>query len=532
MRNLTSNRTTASLLAAAAVLAAAFGVAELRPPADPAADGPAGTTRATVERTSAVCPQPFQGFSGTTAYTAFTPAGGAAGGHGTLVPVAAGAVPSGSPAPSPSGSASAAPGGGAGAKPGRSASAAPRAGASRGGPLATLAKAGAPVTAKAPGGDEAPAVAAVADGGLAPGFTVQQTTTATAGPGRGMSGLTCGASGTGFWFAGASTASGRADYVDLVNSEDHPAIVDVVLYGADGELDGGSAGSVTVPPGASMPILLSTLTRTPAPDLAVHVAARTGRVAAALHASDAGRGGDWLPAAAAPAGTVVVPGLPGDLASARLVVLAPGEDDADLKVQLSGPNGWFTPAGHETLHVKAGMVAAADLGAVTRGNASALRLSPTDPKHAAPVVAGLRVDRRKGGSSDAAWLASSAPVGARATAAENRAGASTLVLTSTGEAAKVRVTSSAGARGGSPAVKEVQLPAGGTVALAPPAPSGAAGPWAVTVETLSGGPVAAARILTGGTGGGAAFTVQPLQDDRSTVLVPHAAQDPAILVGG
>lgn len=525
MRNVTANPTTASLLAAAVVLAAALGIAELRPPADPPLNGPGGTTHAQVERTSAVCPQPVQGLSGTTTYTAFTPGGASTAGTGKaqLTDVDGAPQPSGSPSATPGGKPSAKASSKPSSKPASKASGAPR---------ATLQKAGVPVLAKAPVGDGAPAVAAVADGGFAPGFTVQQTTLVTDPEGRGLSGVTCGASGTGFWFAGASTATGRTDYVSLTNPEDQPAIVDIVLYGPSGEVDDGTAGSLTVPPGSSMPVLLSTLTKTPVADLVVNVVARTGRVGAALHASDGSKGSDWLPASAAPDGTVVLPGLPADLTAARLVVLAPGDDDADLKVQLSGPNGWFTPAGHETVHVKSGMVSATDLGAVTRGQASALRLSPTDPRQATPVVAGLRVDRGKGSATDAAWIAGSAPVGDRATVAENWAGSSTLVLTSTGSAAKVRVTSSAGSSGGTPAVKEVQLPAGGTVSLPAPVPAGGKGAWAVTVETVSGGPVSAARVLELKRNGVPMFTVQPFQDDRSAVLVPHAAQDPAILTTG
>ena len=528
MRTLTANRTTVSLLAAATALAAAFGIAQLRPPADPAAAGPGGTTRAQVERTSAVCPHPMQGFSGATTYTAFTPAGnsGAAGGKATLSDIVGGPQPSGSP----SSTSSAGPTAKAGSKASKKASEKPsgKPAASR----AAVAEPGVPVSAKAPGGDTAPALAAIADGGLAPGFTVQQTTTVTDSRGRGISGLTCGASGTSFWFAGASTAAGRDDYVSLTNAEDQPAVVDLVLHGPDGEIDNGTAGSVTAPPGGSVQILLSTLTRSAVADLVVNVVARTGRVSAALHASDGSRGSDWLPASAAADGTVVIPGLPEDLTSARLVVLAPGDDDADLKVQLSGPNGWFTPAGHETLHVKSGMVAATDLGAITRGEAAALRLSPSDPKHATPVVAGMRVDRGEGSRTDAAWLAGSAPVGERAVSAENRAGGSTLYLTSTGGAAVVRVTSSAGASGGTPASKEMKVPAGATVALDAPKPSGGKGVFAVTVQTLSGGPVTAARMLFATKSKVPMFTVQPMQDDRSTVLVPHAAQDEAILTAG
>ncbi|MFF0416352.1 DUF5719 family protein [Kitasatospora sp. NPDC004745] len=521
-------RTTPSLLAAAVVLAAVLGIAEARPPAAPAkADGGVVPSTAQVERTSAVCPQPLQGLTGSTTLTAYTPpgTGGATTGAGWLSDAAAPATaPTTAPAatPAPTGSATPAPtGSGAPADKGGAPSDA----------RLTLAKPGTPATGPAANGDAAPGTGAVANGALAPGFTVTQTTVVTEQRGLGLSGLTCTPAGTGFWFAGASTAGDRVDYVSLVNTEAAAAVVDIKLYGDKGLIDNDAANGITVAPGSSQSVLLSTLTKGAVGDLAVHVVVRSGRLGAALHAADGNKGADWIPASAEPAATQVMPGLPADASAARLVVWAPPEDDADLKIQLSGKNGWFTPAGNETIHVKAGMVAAVDLGKVTRDEVAGLRLSPTDDKHPTPVVAGLRVDRAGGnGKSDAAWLTGSAPVGARATVADNRAGASTLFLTSTGDAATVRVTASAGSGGGTPATKEVQLPAGGTVALPAPEPAGLNGTFALTVETVSGGPVTAARMLSLPAKDVPMFTVQALRDDRSTVKVPQAAQDPGVVL--
>ncbi|MFD0347703.1 hypothetical protein ACFQ0M_20125 [Kitasatospora aburaviensis] len=50
------------------------------------------------------------------------------------------------------------------------------------------------------------------------------------------------------------------------------------------------------------------------------------------------------------------------------------------------------------------------------------------------------------------------------------------------------------------------------------------------METVSGGPVAAARMLAITTKDVPMFTVQALRDDRSTVKVPQAAQDPGIVL--
>ncbi|WP_316523895.1 DUF5719 family protein [Kitasatospora brasiliensis] len=534
-------RTTQSLLAAAVVLAAVVGIAELRPPAAPAKTAVAAApTTAQVERTAAVCPQPLQGLTGSTTLTAYTPpgTGSATGGAGWLSDAAAPAAPA-APAPTGSGtpSAPATP-----AAPTTPAAPAPSGSGTPSAPVQdknaapadarlTLAKPGTPVTGPAANGDAAPGTGAVATGSPAPGFTVTQTTVVTEQRGLGLSGLTCTPAGTSFWFAGASTAPDRVDYLSLVNTESSAAVVDIKLYGDKGLIDNDAANGLTVSPGSSQSVLLSTLSKGAVTDLAVHVVVRSGRIGAALHAADGGKGADWVPASADPAPTQVLPGLPADTAAARLVVWAPPEDDADLKIQLSGKNGWFSPAGNESIHVKAGMVAAVDLGKVTRDEVAGLRLTPSDDKHRTPIVAGLRVDRAAGnGKTDAAWLTGTDPVGARATVADNRAGASTLFLTSTGEAATVRVTASAGSGGGTPAAKEVQLPAGGTVALPAPEPAGLNGVFALTVETVSGGPVAAARMLSLPAKDVPMFTVQALRDDRSTVKVPQAGQDPGVVL--
>ncbi|MFB7477186.1 DUF5719 family protein [Kitasatospora sp. NPDC056184] len=529
-------RTTRSLLAAGVVLAAVFGIAELRPPAAPARTDRATATSAQVERSTAVCPQPLQGLTGATTLTAYTPPGSgsgsgsgeAAGGAGWLSDAAAPAAPPATAAPSAAPAAPAA----TGAPAAPTAAPAPAKDAAPSDARLTLAKPGTPVTGPAANGDIAPGTGAVATGALAPGFTVTQTTTVTEQRGLGLSGITCTPAGTGFWFVGASTAEGRTDYISLVNTESSAAVVDLKLYGDKGLIENDAANSITVAPGSSQSVLLPTLSKGQVADLAVHVVARTGRVGAALHAADGSKGADWVPASADPAAVQVLPGLPADTSAAHLVVWAPPEDDADLKIELSGKNGWFTPAGNESIHVKAGMVAAVDLGKVTRDEVAGLRLSPSDAKHSTPVVAGLRIDRAAAnGKSDAAWLAGTVPVGARATVADNRGGgASTLFLTSTGEAATVRVTSSAGTGGGTPATQEVQLPAGGTVALPAPEPAGLNGSFALTVETVSGGPVAAARMLAIPSKDVPMFTVQALRDDRSSVKVPKAAQDPGVVL--
>lgn len=387
---------------------------------------------------------------------------------------------------------------------------------------------GKPATGDA-SGSQAPALVGTAEGRFAPGWTVQETTDVAVGTGRGLLGTNCTAPDTEFWFPGASTADDRTDYVHLTNPDDSAAVVDIDLYGKDGTLKSTVADGITVQPHASEPILLNTLTGDPQTNLTVHVTVRSGRVGAAVQALDDKIGGDWLAASADPAGSLVLPGIPKDATSVRLVAFAPGDTDADLKVRLASPSGLITPAGHETLHVKAGMTSAVDLGDVTRGEAGSLVLTPSDAS--VPVVAALRVVRGKGDRQETAFIPATAPVGTRATAADNSAKGSTLAVTAPGKGATVKVTASAGSGGGTAVSKTFTIKAGTTQNVEAPVPSGLKGTYALTVEPVSGGPVYASRMLAATQDGVPAFTVQTLPDDRGTVSVPQADQDLSVLLG-
>ncbi|HEY3480822.1 MAG TPA: DUF5719 family protein, partial [Streptomyces sp.] len=276
-------------------------------------------------------------------------------------------------------------------------------------------------------------------------------------------------------------------------------------------------------------VLLSTLVADKAPDLTVHVVARSGRVGAAVQAVDSKLGSDWLAPAADPATTLVMPGIPADAKSVRLVAYAAGSDDADLTVRLATSTGTITPAGHETLHVKSGMTTAVDLGDVTKGDAGSLVLSSSTVHAPVPVVAALRVTRGNGTKQDMAFLPAIPRIDTRATVADNRAKASTLALTAVGKDATVKVTSSAGTSGGTAVTKTVTVKAGTTLGFQPAPPDGGKGAYAVTVEPVSGGPVYASRMLSLPLNGVPMFTVQPMPDDRGMVEVPQAGSDLTIL---
>ncbi|MFG2882541.1 DUF5719 family protein [Streptomyces sp. NPDC048297] len=502
------NRTTLSLIAGTAALAAITGFAALDTPSASGASPAKAAAELPVERTSLLCPAPSISDIADTSYTSFTPVTQGTGSGGKAELRAA-------TEQSADGTDSSQKGKGT------------KKGADKAGkPVLTPKAPGTPATGDASGSD-APALVGTADGKFAPGWTVQETTEVAAGTGRGLLGVTCTPADTEFWFPGASTAAERTDYVHLTNPDDSAAVVDIELYGKDGVIKSSFTDGFTVPPHSSKPILLSTLTDQRQPDLTVHVSVRSGRVGAAVQALDDRAGGDWLAASTDPAGSLVLPGIPKDATDVRLVAFAPGDADADLKVRLASPSGPFTPAGHETLHVKGGMTTAIDLGDVTRGEAGSLLLTPTD--QSVPLVAALRVVRGKGSDQETAYIPATAPVGRRATSADNSAKGSTLSLTAPTATTQVKITASAGSAGGTPVTKTYTVKAGTTQDIPAPVPAGLKGTYALTLEPLSGGPLYASRTLSATQSGVPAFTIQTLPTDRGLVAVPEADEDLSVL---
>ncbi|WP_327315493.1 DUF5719 family protein [Streptomyces sp. NBC_01235] len=505
------NRTTLSLIAGTAALAAVTGFATLSQPDAAGPDAAKAAAELPVERTSLLCPSPSTSDLAETSYTSFTPVTKGTSGDGSAELEAATEKSADAAGNAPSGKAS----GKASAKKKTAAK-----------PVVTPKAPGTPAVGDTTGG-AAPALLGTAEGKFAPGWTVQETTEVAAGSGRGLQGVSCTAPDTEFWFPGVSTLADRTDYVHLTNPDDSAAVVDLELHGKAGALATTVGEGITVPAHSSEPILLSTLTAEKQEDLTVHVNVRSGRVGAAVQALDEKLGGDWLAASTDPAGSQVIPGIPKDATAVRLVAYAPGEADADLKVQLASPSGLITPAGHETLHIKAGMTTSVDLGDVTRGEAGSLVLTPTGSS--VPVVAAVRVLRGKGDKQESAFIPATAPVGTRATVADNSAKGSTLSLTAPKGTAKVKVTASAGSGGGTAVSKTYTVRAGTTQNVELPVPTGLKGTYALTVEPLTDTPVYASRTLAVTQEGVPGFTIQTLPDDRGTVAVPQADEDVAVL---
>lgn len=226
---------------------------------------------------------------------------------------------------------------------------------------------------------------------------------------------------------------------------------------------------------------------------------------------------------------MVLPGIPADAESVRLVVFAPGEEDLALDVGLAGPGGTITPAGYETVSVHAGTLTAVDLEDLTQGEPGSLVLTPASGSGTGTVAAALRVTMGDGEEQEMAFIPATAPVERRASVSGNTASGTELSLVAPDEAAEVEVTYSAGAEGGEPVTETHTVEAGTTLVLAPELPDSTEGQFAVTVRHTGGGSLYASRTLTAESDGATTFTVQTLPDDRSTVAIPDTRQDLSIL---
>jgi hypothetical protein len=534
------------LLAVGVALAVVAGMSTLTGDRDPAAVA-GEATRSPVERTALVCPQPTRAETATTTwYTGYTPA--AEGASGDIKPGSAGLLPltEHTPGEAPAGSEdeedaegdeetedgeSEEPEDADADEEGADGADAEEEAEEPDDRAVLLEEAGLPVTESTKDAD-APAYRGTAEHRLAPGWTVQQTSLvrADAGVGRGLLGTACQQPDTAFWFAGASTAEDRYDYVHLINPDDSATVVDIELYGPEGELEPLVEEGITVPGGTTVPVRLSTLVSADETNLAVRVSARTGRIGAQIEVVDEKLGTDWLAPVSAPDGAVVLPGIPADAKGVRLVAYAPGGEDIRLSVRFAGPSASITPVGNESLYLRSGLLEAVDLEDLTQGEPGSLVLTPTEGT--GPVVAALRVTRGKGDNRELAFIPGTAPIERQASVSGNDPDRATLTLTAPGDEVEVEVTTSPGAKAGQAVTETVTVPGGTTLAIEPELPEDTDGRYAITVRRVRGGELYAARMLAVERDDIAMFTVQTLPDDRSTVSVPQTGQDLDVLDRG
>jgi len=353
----------------------------------------------------------------------------------------------------------------------------------------TVSAPGALVTVTAPAAAGLGGTALAATGPMAAGFEAEQSNTA------GMGVVACTHPGSDMWFVGTGTDDGAPRVrLYLMNTGDLPASVNVAIL-TDAGLQSGLSTGITVAPHQVAAENIAPLVHGSV-SLALHVQTSSGQVAAAVWESGSS-GGAWLPQAAGPATTLVIPGLTVASSAARLFVTVPGSTDARVKVVAFTAQGKFPQFGSVPVDAPGSATSSFPLTSLG-ASAAGLQLTST-----VPIVAGVLVPGQGIGS----FTTAVAPVTGQGVVAGNPASRGlTVGLVLTAPAAAARATIAViGAGPGSATAGGQQVTtvkAGHTLAVTVPRPHGGRQPFAVVITPLDGsGPIYAARVVTTGAGG-------------------------------
>ena len=242
-------------------------------------------------------------------------------------------------------------------------------------------------------GKPAPALLARASGTFAQGFGADQQIRSGQGSTRGLAVSPCARPVTDAWLVGGGTTVGRVTQVLLVNDDDRPAQVDLVVYGLKGVVDAPGGSGLVLPASSRRQVRLDTLAPNQ-PVTAVHVMARSGRIGVSgLDQQTNGLIplGMSLLSATQPGTRVVVPNIPSPVRTAVLDLLSP-DVDTTVSLMLLTDDGPIVPAGLDTVALTAGKLTVVDLTESLAGLPAGLVVTSED----ASVVAGVEVRTGEG----------------------------------------------------------------------------------------------------------------------------------------
>jgi len=373
-----------------------------------------------------------------------------------------------------------------------------------------------------------PAQLARATGSFAAGFGADQIIRSGVGATRGLGAAPCSRPVTDTWLVGGGTSVGRLTQVLLVNGDDSPAQVDLLVYGPKGPVDAPGGAGIVLPGSSRRQVRLDTL----APGLAVtavHVVTRNGRVGVTgLDQQSNGLiplGLSLLPPTT-PSTTVVIPNIPAPVRSVRLNLISPDTDTTASLTLLTG-DGPVAPSGLDQVALPAGHVVSVDLTPALVHSASGLRITAT-----VPVAAAVEV--RTGEGTDLQEMDSAAgtpALTAPGIVAGLRRGITHRIDVSAPDApAVVRVSLYVPGTAGAIWTQSLTVPKGTTRRIEVPVTTLAAASF-VVVAPVSGGTVYAGREITEAGARGPMIALAPIYPTRATTRVPVVVSVPGSSVG-
>ena len=206
------------------------------------------------------------------------------------------------------------------------------------------------------------------------------------------------------WFVGGTadvTSKGR---LIIVNSGLSDAVVDVESF-----TENGKQPLRTINVSSKNQVVLPLDSLAPGDKyLSVHIAPRSGRINAFM-IDEQGKGlkalgGDLVNPAVSAGKSIVIPAIPNQSSKNSpalphtLRVLAPGDVDASITVEVLSADGVFVPVGLNARSVSAGIVSEFQLIPNINANIFAVRISATEP-----VVAAVRSSANSSGRKDFVW---------------------------------------------------------------------------------------------------------------------------------
>jgi hypothetical protein len=223
------------------------------------------------------------------------------------------------------------------------------------------------------------------------------------------------------WFIGGSGAVDSQSRLTLTNPAASDATVEITTW-----TDNGAVAPATLVVSANSSSVVSVDRFALGSNaVALRVRALSGRVAASLFDVRArglsALGADFVPVGVEPRERQIVVGVVGGVESARLRLLAPGNEDAVARIDLVTGSDRFTPRGLDQVDLPAGRVVDVTVPLKAVEGLGALVIESN-----VPVVAGVFQPAGKG-KRDFAWLATSAPLSSSALAIPTQFD-STLVL--------------------------------------------------------------------------------------------------------
>jgi hypothetical protein len=218
----------------------------------------------------------------------------------------------------------------------------------------------------------------------------------------------CSAPSISQWFVGGAADITSKGKLILINSGLSEAIIDVEIWSESGIRP---PKVVTLKANSSVVQSLDSLDPG-AKRIALHIVPRSGRVNAFL-VDERGRGlkslgGDMVNASPDPSKEIVIPAIPhmkrsGKALGHTLRVIAPGDVDARISVELISTKGSFVPFGFDDRAVKAGIVTEIPLNPELVPSTFALKITSDRP-----IVASVYSSTYADGKSDFVWSTSTA----------------------------------------------------------------------------------------------------------------------------